>query len=153
MSQELSQESSLTLWDEYLEPETQEERDPLQTDVSQKPADHEITSPATSRNTDLRVTVTSKQWEHLRNILRDHDLFALRFPKSNPNNPKSYKGNEFLNQLPESLDSLGSPRLESAEGTLKRKSSLPANSELDNEDTGNLDKDGEDLGLKRVRRV
>jgi hypothetical protein len=152
MSQELSQESFLSLWDEYLEPGTQEEPAPLPTDISQKPADHEITSPATSLDTDLRVTVTPKQWKHLRAILPDSHLFTLRFPKSNPNNPKPYRANDFLSKLPESLELLDSSGLAPGEGTLKRKRSRRADSKLDNEDTGNLDKDGKDLEFKKVRR-
>jgi hypothetical protein len=77
---------------------------------------------------------------------------ALRIPKFNPYNPKSYKENDFLSQLPESLELLDSLGLASAEGNLKRKRSTSGSSEVVNEDTGNLDKDGEDLEFKKVRR-
>jgi hypothetical protein len=157
MSQDPSQGSCLSFWDsESLGPETLEEADPLQTDlqtdISEKSADREMTSPATSLDTVLTATVTTKQWQHLRNRLSDYEMLALRIPKFKPYNPKSYKGNDFLSQLPESLELLDSLGLASAEGNLKRKRSTSVSSEVVNEGTGNLDKDGEDLEFKKVRR-
>jgi hypothetical protein len=155
-----SQESALNLWDEHrgTASSPDEAPDPLFSgDTSEKPADWAADSPAAPVDNVLTTKVTTEQWLYLIEELQDDHvaLYALRPPNFSPYNPESYKGDDFLRELPERLELLHSEflvNLRSAENNCKRKRSMLASSEEFKKEMGSLDKEGEESKRKKVRR-